>query len=131
MALEVALLIKLIVALEEEIELLNVNVGLELALLKKTLEKILTKPLKLVIEDELTFKLELILTLALKILLPREVILLTLKEPLILRLEFKFVEVPMPILPLLKINKWGLVGSKLLLALRMILGVAWIKKLFW
>ena len=42
-------------------------------------------------------------------------------EPLIVKLLFKLVDVPIPIFPLVEINKCGLVETELLLALRTIL----------
>ena len=117
-------------ALLADVELLKVKVSILLALLKNKLELTLTKPFKVVVPKVFTVKLELTLTTLLKIFVPWEVILLTLKLPFIVKLLVKFVEVPIPINPLLEeINKCGAVELLLLLALRIILHLAWIKKL--
>ena len=124
--------------------MLKVKVSVLLALLKNKLEYILTNPFKVVLE--VIVKLLVIVILpnicppdANKYLLDKltppscklvvAVIILALKEPLIVKLLFNPVDVPIPIFPLLEINKWGLVETELLLALRIILQVAWIKKL--
>ena len=126
--------------------MLKVKVSVLLALLKNKLEYILTNPFKVVLPVVLTVKLdvkvilpEICPPLANKYLLDKltppscklvvAVIILALKEPLIFKLLFNPVDVPIPIFPLLEINKWGLVETELLLALRIILQVAWIKKL--
>ena len=81
----------------------------------------------LALAEEFVLLIEIVLLLVSIIL----ILLLIFKLPLIVKLELEeLTTVLMPILPLTSINRWGKVEELLLLALRIILEVEWIKKLF-